>query len=48
MGVDFMYNISLDDKELTFKDLEKKIYTYACDEGGIRIFRLEAAKRKRQ
>ena len=27
-----MYDISLDDKGLTFKDLEKKIYNYACDE----------------
>ena len=32
MGVDFMYNISLDDKGIKFKDLEKKIYNYACDE----------------
>lgn len=27
-----MYNISLNENGLTFKDLEKKIYKYACDE----------------
>lgn len=29
---DIMYNTSLNDKEITFNDLEKKIYKYACDE----------------
>ena len=28
MGFDFMYNISLDEKGITFKDIEKKIYKY--------------------
>src|SRR3712207_2041013 len=27
-----MYNTSLNDKEITFNDLEKKIYKYVCDE----------------
>ncbi|WP_027624509.1 ISLre2 family transposase [Clostridium lundense] len=27
-----MYNTSLNDKDITFNDLEKKIYKYACDE----------------
>ncbi|SHJ97135.1 hypothetical protein SAMN02745248_01461, partial [Hathewaya proteolytica DSM 3090] len=27
-----MYNTSLNDKEVTFNDLEKKIYKYVCEE----------------
>ena len=29
---DIMYDLSLNDKKITFKDLEKKIYKYVCDE----------------
>lgn len=27
-----MYELSLNDKEITFNSLEKKIYKYVCDE----------------
>lgn len=27
-----MYSVSLNDKGLTFKEIEQKIYKYACDE----------------
>ncbi len=29
---DIMYDLSLNDKKITFKGLEKKIYKYVCDE----------------
>ena len=31
-GVEFMHSVSLNDKGLTFKEIEQKIYKYACDE----------------
>ena len=30
-GDEFMYDLSLNEKGISFKELEKKIYKYACD-----------------
>ena len=30
-GAEFMYDLSLNEKGISFKELEKKIYKYACD-----------------
>ena len=47
-----MYDISLNDTELTFKELEKKIYKMACNEAcnveysrRIYQFKLESGKK---